>query len=121
MRRIWRLRIRYTAYFLRCVPVPRDRLAKPKPIFAYVEYFGPAGDYEVWIDLVRLEYDEVGEQIEVTNYGPFALFVPDGKFVHRRYYCLRNVPLSATGLHEFQLRIAGAYHTIITRTLFVED
>lgn len=102
-------------------PNPSGFVSKSKPIFAYVEYFGPAGDYEVWIDLVTLEYDAYGEETEVTNYGPFLLSLRDGEFVHGRFYCLRMIPLRTGGIYEFQLRIAGMDQSIITQTIFVEE
>ncbi len=91
------------------------------PIFAYVEYFGPAGDYEVWIDLVTLEYDTYGEETEVTNYGPFLLSIRGGEFVQGRFYCLRLVPFLTGGIYEFQLRIAGMDQAIIIQTIFAEE
>ena len=96
-------------------------LLTTNPIFAYVEYFGPAGDYEVWIDLVCLEYDTYGEETEVTNYGPFLLSIRDGEFVHGRFYCLRRVPFQTGGIYEFQLRVAGTYQPIVSQTIFVEE
>jgi len=101
--------------------VEAELLTLTKPIYAYVEYFGPAGDYEVWIDLVSLEYNELGEETEMTNYGPVSLRLPEGKFVHGRCYCLQHVPLLGTGLYEFRIQVAGQYHPIIHQSLFLEE
>ena len=101
--------------------VDPEALSTTKPIYAYLEFFGPAGLYEVWLDLVSLEYDTYGEEFELTNYGPFSLALPEGKFVQGRCYCLRHVPFFSTGLYEFQLRIAGLYHTVASQSLFVEE
>ncbi len=98
-----------------------ESLKQSKPICLYAEYFGPAGEYEVWIDLVSLGYDDYGDEIEVTNFGPFALTLSEGKFVHQRYYYLQHVPLFSSGLYEFQVRIAGLYQVVISQTLHVED
>ena len=92
-----------------------------QPICLYVEYFGPPGEYEVWIDMVALGYDVYGEPAQVTSYGPFLLEILAGRFVHSRFYCLRYVPFPGGGVYEFQLRVAGVFDPLITQTLFVEE
>lgn len=92
-----------------------------RPICLYVEFFGPPGEYEVWIDMVALGYDVYGEPIEVTSYGPFLLDIRTGRFVHSRAYYLRHVPFPSGGIYEFQLRVAGVFDALITQTLFVEE
>jgi hypothetical protein len=92
-----------------------------QPINLYVEYFGPPGFYEVWIDMVALGYDVYGEPTEVTSYGPFVLELIAGRYVNSRFYCLRYVPFPSGGVYEFQLRVAGVFEPLATQSLFVED
>lgn len=92
------------------------------PIFAFAEYFGAAGDYEVWIDVVRISdegEDTMDEQI--ATYGPFDLNLRPNLFVQSRIYCLRYVPLHMAGLYEFQLRIAGSELISASQRLFVQE
>lgn len=86
-----------------------------------MEYFGPAGDYEVWIDVVFLGYDGMIEENEVATYGPFDLAMAEELFTQGRYYCLNRVPLSQPGIYEFQLKVAGIYGTIISQRLYEEE
>ena len=95
--------------------------SRSKPIFAYVEFFGPSGDYEVWIDLLALEYDVDGEDSIVTTYGPFSMTLSGTKFIHGRCFCLRHVPFEWTGLHEFHIRLAGVYDPVASQSLYVEE
>ena len=63
---------------------------KSTPICVYVEYFGNPREYEVWIDVVLLGYDEMMEGVEeaAVTYGPFDLNLPANAFVEGRYYYL---------------------------------
>lgn len=92
-------------------------------IWLYVEFFGAAGEYEVWFDLVRLVYDEeAGElvdEIEETVYGPYAATFPLDAFVHSRAYYLKKVPLNAPGLHELRLRVAGVSEVLFSQRFLV--
>ena len=92
-----------------------------QPINLYVEYFGPPGHYEVWIDMVALGYNVYGEPTEVASYGPFVLELVAGRYVNSRFYCLSYVPFPSGGVYEFQLRVAGVFDPLVTQTLFVED
>ena len=96
---------------------------KSTPICAYVEYFGNPREYEVWIDVVLLGYDETSKEVEeaVVTYGPFDLNLPSDAFVVGRYYYLRNVPLLCGGTYEFHLKIAGVFEPLISQRLYVED
>ena len=94
-----------------------------RPIYTYVEYFGKPGEYEVWIDVVFLGYDEMmGEEEEyVAPYGPFDLDLKETVFIAGRAYPLRNLPLIRVGVYEFQLKIAGVYERLISQRLYVEE
>ena len=96
---------------------------KSTPICVYVEYFGNPREYEVWIDVVLLGYDEMMEGVEeaVVTYGPFDLNLPANAFVEGRYYYLRNVPLVRSGIYEFHLKIAGVFESLISQRLYVEE
>lgn len=93
------------------------------PVSLFVEYFGQAGEYEVWIDLVRLTYDDdsgvVLDAVEEASYGPFVLNLLPDLFVQSRWYYLRKVPITEPGLHEFRLRVAGVSDPLYVQRLFV--
>lgn len=116
----------YTLYGVRSEFRPRYELPTSwaEPVWVYVEYFGEPGDYEVWFDLVRFEPgdpDDEAEEIEETSYGPYVLRLVGGPFVQGRSYCLRRLPLKATGVHELRLSITDAPGaTIATRYLVKE-
>lgn len=93
------------------------------PLDLYVEYFGPPDEYEVWVELVRLVYDEgngvILDEVEVASYGPYVLTLKPDLFVQSRWYHLRKVPLNEPGLHEFRLRVAGVSEPLAVQRLFV--
>lgn len=93
------------------------------PLSLFAEIFGTPGEYEVWIDLVRLEYDEeeglIGDGTDEVCYGPYVLNLMPDVFVHSRWYHLRKVPFQQPGLHEFRLRVAGVSEPLFIQRLFV--
>lgn len=93
------------------------------PLWLYTEYHGTPGEYEVWVDLVRLVYDpqtgEVLDEVEDTMYGPYKVNLPPDVFVHAKAYCLRKVPFTEPGLHEFRLRAAGAEEPLASLRVLV--
>ena len=94
-----------------------------KPIHVLVQFFGSHGEYEVWIELVRLVQDERGEVLDETEavvFGPFELNITEGFFIHGRAFFLKTVPFDAPGLFEFRVRVAGVYDVLVTERLFVE-
>lgn len=104
--------------------VELEVLSTTKPVFAYAEYFGPAGDYEIWIDVVFLGYDGMMRDVEdedVAGYGSFDVRLTEKRFVHGRCYFLRHIPLSLPGIYEFQLKAAGVFEPLISQRLLVED
>jgi len=118
----------YSPYILRG-PLSLFRTSGPFPViwqdpmFLYAEYFGDAGEYEVWFDLVRFvvdEDDEIADEFEDTCYGPFSMTMPPGVFIQGRSYPLRILPFQAAGLHEFRLRIAGVYNVLACVRFMVE-
>ena len=102
--------------------VDPEALSASEPIFVYIEYFGPAGDYEVWIDVVFLEYDASMDEGDgdVASYGPFDVRLVDKRFVQGRSYFLRHTPLNRPGILEFRLQVAGVFEPLITQRLLVE-
>ena len=94
-----------------------------KPICAYVEYFGAPGEYQIWIDVVLVDYDERVDEVEgdIATYGPFDLNLRGDSFVEGRFYCLRHLPLTRKGVYEFRLKLAGAYEAVISQRLFVKE
>lgn len=95
-----------------------------EPICLFAQYFGPEGEFEVWVDLVRLVYDEADEvvdEFEETSYGPFVLGMMPGRFIQSRFYLLRRVPFTEPGVYEFRLRVAGVTEPLATEHLLVED
>ena len=93
------------------------------PIHAFVQFSGSPGEYEVWIELVRLIQDEDGEVVDETealSFGPFTLNLSGPNFVHGRSFFLRRVPFDAPGYFEFRVRVAGAYDVLVAEHLFVE-
>ncbi len=103
--------------------VDPEAIKSTLPIYAYVEYFGPAGEYEIWIDVVFLGYDEVtdDEETEVATYGPFDVRLAEGRFVQGRSYSLRHIPLFRAGIYGFQLKAAGVFEPLISQRLLVEE
>ena len=94
-----------------------------EPVYLYAEFFGDAGEHEVWFDLVRFVTDESGEvtdEVDEGCYGPFELQLSPATFIQGRSYPLRKLPFQAAGLHEFQLRIAGVYNVLASVRFFVE-
>jgi hypothetical protein len=92
-------------------------------VFLYTEFFGDAGEYEVWFDLIRFVMDRDGEivdEIEDTCYGPYSMTMPSGVFVQGRSYPLRVLPFQAPGLHEFRLRVAGVFNVLAAVRFMVE-
>lgn len=69
-----------------------------EPAYLCAEFFGDAGEYEVWFDLVRFVVNDDGEvvdEVDETCYGPFAMTMPAGVFVQGRSYPLRVLPFQA--------------------------
>jgi hypothetical protein len=93
------------------------------PIYAFVQFFGHPGKYEVWIEMIHLNQDESGEVIDENDsleFGPFELNINAQFFVHGRAFCLRKVPFDSPGLYEFRVRVAGVYDSLASERLFVE-
>ena len=103
--------------------VDPEAISSALPIYAYVEYFGAAGEYQLWIDVVAIEYDEVSEETieDIATYGPFDLNLRGDSFVEGRFYCLRHLPLTRTGICEFRVKLAGVFETVILQRLYVEE
>jgi hypothetical protein len=102
----------------------RPTAARREPAWVYVEYFGEAGDYEVWFDVVRFEWNEDGEvadEREVANIGPFLLRLESNKFVQGRSYYLPRLSLAVAGVHELRLSIAGVSQTLTALRFQVEE
>ncbi len=86
-------------YTLRNV-VHRVRLASgypgvaPGPFYLYAEYYGEQGEFDVWIDLVRMTTDEDGDEVdevEETCNGPYTLALHPDRFVQvGRMCCIRS-------------------------------
>jgi hypothetical protein len=94
-----------------------------RPLYTFVQFFGSPGEYEVWIELVRLVQDETGEILDETEavvFGPFDLKIATPFFIHGRSFYLKTVPFDAPGLFEFRIRVAGVYDVLVTERLFVE-
>ncbi len=95
----------------------------PQPVFVYAEYFGEAGEYDVWFDLVRLVMGDDGEMVDEadeTTFGPYSLRLLPDLFAQGRSYVLRRVPFSEPGLYELRLRVGGVSQHLIAERLFVE-
>ena len=103
--------------------VDTEAMKSSLPIYAYVEYFGAAGEYQLWIDVVAIEYDERSEEAieDIATYGPFDLNLRGDSFVEGRFYCLRHLPLTRTGICEFRVKLAGVFETVILQRLYVEE
>lgn len=94
-----------------------------RPIYAFVQFFGAPGEYEVWIEVVRLirdDYGEVLDETEAVAFGPFDLNITESRFIHGRSYPMRRVPFDAPGLFEFRVRLAGVYDVVVAERLLVE-
>ena len=94
-----------------------------EPVYLYAEYFGDAGDYEVWFDLIRFVTDDTGEiadEIDEGCYGPFLVTLVPNAFINGRSYFLLKLPLQAAGVHEFQLRVAGVSEPLIAHRFLVK-
>jgi len=94
-----------------------------RPLYTFVQFFGSLGEYEVWIEVVRLVQDDEGEFVDETEavvFGPFEIAITKIAFLHGRSFPLKKVPFDAPGYFEFRVRVAGAYDVIIAERLFVE-
>jgi len=94
-----------------------------RPIHTFVQFFGSLGEYEVWIEVVRLVQDDEGEFVDETEavvFGPFEIAITKIAFLHGRSFPLKKVPFDAPGYFEFRVRVAGVYDVIIAERLFVE-
>jgi hypothetical protein len=95
-----------------------------QPVHLYAEFFGEAGERDVWFDLVRLVFDadgDLADEVEETVFGPFSLNLTPNLFVQGRWYVLRRVPFPAAGLYEFRLRIAGVSAPLIAERVQLEE
>lgn len=95
-----------------------------QPLHLYVEYYGEAGEQDVWFDLVRLVFDDDGDltdEVEETVFGPFSLNLLPNRFVQGRCYVLRRVPFPSAGLYEFRMRVGGVAEPLITQRVQLED
>ena len=110
--------------FLRLRPGSEFPAVVRHPLYVYVEYYGSAGEYDVWVDLVRLVVDNDGDVIdesEEASYGPYSLELLPDLFVQGRSYVLRMLPLSEPGVYELRLRVGGVDHHLISERFIVEE
>jgi len=119
----------YSPYILRgslslFYPVGDFPVVWHEPVYLYVEFFGDAGEFEIWFDLVRYVFGEDGEiadEVDEGCYGPFELRLPPATFVQGRSYPLKKLPLPAPEVYEVQLRIAGKYDVLASTRFLVEE
>lgn len=72
-------------------------------IWLFAQFHGDPGDYEVWVDFVRID-EETEDDSEVATYGPWLLIIHADLFVESRGWRLLNVPFSEPGSYEFRIR-----------------
>ncbi len=104
-------------------PTGEFPLVWDQPMSVFAQFFGAPGEYEVWVELVRLVFDESGEihdEVEQATYGPFVIALEGTYFLRGRALFLRRVPFSAPGIYEFRLRAAGVFAPLASERLSVE-
>jgi hypothetical protein len=93
-----------------------------QPIYAFVQFFGSPGKFDIWIELVRLIQADDGEVIDEAEevlFGPFEIDLDD-RFMHGRTFPLRGVPFDEPGLYEFRVRAGGVYDVLAAERILVE-
>lgn len=125
---VWNAGDRLAPYTLRGViygfhPRAGFPFAHPRPLYLYAEFFGDAGGYDVWFDLVRLVPDDDGnivDEEDEASFGPFVLELVPDEFVQGRAYVLRRVGFRQPGLYEFRLKVGGVGEPLAVERLYLE-
>ena len=78
-------------------------------LFVFFQLFGATGEHLFRVELVRLEHDEEGNEVESTpiEFGPWECQLPGEKLVEGFAVSLEDVPFGELGLYEFRLRVDG--------------